>query len=62
MVQGKSKGLQKKAVSGHSANKTQRVKKGKRDIPPKKASAIKHASLQKVSLSSTDNFCIISDL
>lgn len=48
MVQGKSKGLQKKTVSGHNAGKAKQLKKGKRDIPPKKAAIIKHASMQKV--------------
>ncbi|CAE6409488.1 hypothetical protein BN14_02832 [Rhizoctonia solani AG-1 IB] len=44
MVQGKTKGMQSKGP-GRAASKD--PKKGKRTIPPKKAAAVKHVSLQK---------------
>lgn len=44
MVQGKTKGMQSKGPA-RAANKD--PKKGKRVIAPKKAAAVKHASLQK---------------
>ncbi|KDN51864.1 hypothetical protein RSAG8_00415, partial [Rhizoctonia solani AG-8 WAC10335] len=44
MVQGKTKGMQSKGPA-RAANKD--PKKGKRVIPPKKAAAVKHSSLQK---------------
>ncbi|TDL23135.1 hypothetical protein BD410DRAFT_839050 [Rickenella mellea] len=46
MVQGKSKGLQQKAASSRHASKAAAApKKGRRAIPPKKASAVKHAAI-----------------
>ncbi|KAF8610592.1 hypothetical protein BDV93DRAFT_601582 [Ceratobasidium sp. AG-I] len=51
MVQGKTKGMQSKGTA-KATNKD--PKKGKRVIAPKKAAAVKHASLQK-SLSSKIN-------
>ncbi|KAL5512804.1 hypothetical protein ACEPAG_3070 [Sanghuangporus baumii] len=48
MVQGKSKGLQKKQESSRHASKAAaNPKKGKRVIAPKKAAAVKTASLHK---------------
>ncbi|KAG9080549.1 hypothetical protein FS749_007983 [Ceratobasidium sp. UAMH 11750] len=44
MVQGKTKGMQSKGAA-RATNKD--PKKGKRVIAPKKAAAVKHASLQK---------------
>ncbi|KZS93194.1 hypothetical protein SISNIDRAFT_486110 [Sistotremastrum niveocremeum HHB9708] len=45
MVQGSSKGLQKKATSARHS--VAQPKKGQRAIPPKKKAAIKHASIQR---------------
>ncbi|KAK7469117.1 hypothetical protein VKT23_003608 [Stygiomarasmius scandens] len=48
MVQGKTKGLQSKAPSQrHAAKVAANTKKGKRYIPPKKASLVKQASMHK---------------
>ncbi|KAF5369551.1 hypothetical protein D9758_002554 [Tetrapyrgos nigripes] len=48
MVQGKTKGLQSKAPSQrHAAKSAANTKKGKRYIPPKKASLVKQASMHK---------------
>ncbi|KAB5596383.1 hypothetical protein CTheo_20 [Ceratobasidium theobromae] len=44
MVQGKTKGMQSK---GPGRVNSKDPKKGKRVIPPKKAAAVKHASLQR---------------
>lgn len=49
MVQGETKNLQRKA-SSRAQQKKPAPKKGQRSIPPKKAAAIKHVALQKVSL------------
>jgi hypothetical protein len=51
MVQGQTKNLQRKALS-RAQQKKAAPKKGQRSIPPKKAAAVKHASLQKVRLTS----------
>jgi Protein of unknown function (DUF2462) len=47
MVQGQIKNLQRKAVS-RAQQKKAAPKKGQRAIPPKRAAAVKHATLQKV--------------
>ncbi|THV05236.1 hypothetical protein K435DRAFT_773959 [Dendrothele bispora CBS 962.96] len=48
MVQGKTKGLQSKVPSQrHAAKVAANTKKGKRYIPPKKASLVKQASMHK---------------
>ena len=51
MVQGNPKGLQKQKSSGsrHAAKAAAATKKGKRYVAPKKAAAVKSASLHKVS-------------
>ena len=50
MVQGKSKGLQKKAESSrHAAKAAANTKKGRRVIAPKRAAAVKKEALNKVS-------------
>jgi len=46
MVQGKSKGLHRKASSSRAGSKASQPKKGQRAIPPKKPAAIKHAAMQ----------------
>ncbi|KAH7913409.1 hypothetical protein BJ138DRAFT_1134096 [Hygrophoropsis aurantiaca] len=47
MVQGKTKGLQSKASSSrHAAKAAAAPKKGKRYIPPKKASLVQQASMR----------------
>ncbi|KAF8527472.1 hypothetical protein BU17DRAFT_39841 [Hysterangium stoloniferum] len=46
MVQGQTKNLQRKKES-RASQKKQAPKKGQRSIPPKKAAAVKHATLQK---------------
>ena len=51
MAQGKTKGLQKKQESSrHAAKAAANPKKGKRVVAPKKAAAVKTASLHKVCL------------
>ena len=46
MVQGKTKGLQAKAGNArHAAKAASSTKKGKRSIPPKKASLVKQAQM-----------------
>jgi hypothetical protein len=49
MVQGKSKGIQKKAPSARHAQKAAaNTKKGKKHVPPKKPALIKQAQMHKV--------------
>ena len=59
MAQGKTKGLQKKQESSrHAAKAAANPKKGKRVVAPKKAAAVKTASLHKawlVSCTPPDN-------
>lgn len=49
MVQGQTKNLHRKVSSSRSQQKKPaQPKKGQRNIPPKKAAAVKQAALQKV--------------
>ncbi|OSX59979.1 hypothetical protein POSPLADRAFT_1059274 [Postia placenta MAD-698-R-SB12] len=61
MAQGHIKGLQRQKPSAtrHAAKAASQPKKGKRYAAPKKAAAVKHAAMHKVSLSPLANIAKI---